>query len=103
MILHLFLYFLYRLVVCMFLFVCNPAFLGLRRGDFFLAPPYDSQRAVFASLWALFHLILVLQGLTSFHFDKAAVRHRQTRMKMQRARREISTASSLHRKMPFVS
>jgi len=29
---------------------------GLRRGEIFLAPPYYSQRAVFASLWALFFI-----------------------------------------------
>jgi len=28
---------------------------GLQRGEKFLAPPYYSQRTVFASLWALFH------------------------------------------------
>ena len=33
---------------------------GRLRGQNFLAPPYYSQRAVFASLWALFHFYISL-------------------------------------------
>ena len=38
--------------------VSRPREGGLRRGKNFLVPPYDSQRVVFASLWALFYLLL---------------------------------------------
>ena len=41
---------------------------GSAAGRKFLAPPYYSQRAVFASLWALFHLVLYslcyIRGIT---------------------------------------
>jgi len=32
---------------------------SLRRGEIFFAPPYYSQRVVFASLWALFSLYMI--------------------------------------------
>jgi len=32
---------------------------GLQRGEKFLAPPHYSQRAVFASIWALFSFLLL--------------------------------------------
>jgi len=47
--------------------VPRPREVGLRLGRKFLDPPYYSQRAVFASLWALFSLILVIEFTITFH------------------------------------